>query len=164
MDNTYSSTVLKDQGGIMNKIFSILFTLALAMGIQVAIAGELDNDSQVSNQGQSLNGTVIVRIDHETNTTAIAHTEAAFKSNDEAQTFVNNSEFQVIPQNHIKKSELDNDGGASSWYYYSPYSYYPYGGYYSNYFYYYGNYYSPCYNYSYGRYSYYYYSNNYWGW
>ncbi len=149
----------------MNKFFLVLFTLALTINSNLAISGELDNDSQISNQGQSLNGTVIVRIDHETNSTAITHTDSAFKSNDDAQSFVNSTDFQAIPQNHIKKSELDNDGGASSWYYYSPYSYYPYGSYYyGNYFYYYGNYYSPCYNYSYGRYSYYYYSNNYWGW
>lgn len=128
----------------------LILVAALALSAGSAFAGELDNESSVTNQ--SMNGTVVIRVDNRTQQTAILASEKAVNSNSQAQVLAQTGSFQETAN---VRSELDQDGGASSWYFYSGYSYY-------SYVYWYGSWYSPCYTYNYGYYSYYYYSNYYW--
>ena len=60
------------------------------------------------------------------------------------------------PGEPVARVGLDQDGGASSWYFYTGYNYYSYLNWY-------GCWYAPYYTYNYGYYTYYYYSN-YYGW
>lgn len=126
--------------------------VALAAG-STAIAGELDNESSVTNQ--SMNGTVVVRVDTRNNQAAILTTETPVANNSQAQQLAHDGQFKKVSSKNIK-NELDNDGGASSWYFYGGSSYY-----YSS-MYWYGNWYRPCYSYNYNYYNYYYYSNYWW--
>lgn len=128
----------------------LILVAALALGASSAFAGELDNESSVTNQ--SMNGTVVIRVDNRTNQTAVLASEQAVTSNAQAQVLAQTGSFD---QSAPVRNELDQDGGASSWYFYSGYNYY-------SYVYWYGNWYTPCYTYNYGYYSYYYYSNYYW--
>ena len=130
----------------------LVATLALA-GFS-ASAGELDNESSVTNQ--SMNGTIVVRVDTRTNAVAVLATDAVMQSNHEAQALAQESTFSLMPAKNLAK-ELDQDGGASSWYWYGGYNQY----YYSS-MYYYGNWYNPCYSYYNNYYRYYYYSNCWW--
>lgn len=129
----------------------LILVAALTLGAtSFAFAGELDNESSVTNQ--SMNGTVVIRVDNRNNQTAVLASETAVTSNAQAQTLAQTGSFEQAAN---VRSELDQDGGASSWYFYSGYSYY-------SYVYWYGNWYTPYYTYNYGYYSYYYYSNYYW--
>jgi|SRR6185312_9221894 len=115
----------------------------------VAMAGELDNDNQVANQG--LQETVVVRVDTRDNSVAVLNAKQVVSSAVEAQALTQQT-FSAVPATKVR-SELDNDGGASSWYvYWYSYSY----AYYPSYCYY-GNYYNPYYSYGWGYYNYYYY-------
>ncbi|MGZ3768839.1 MAG: hypothetical protein ACXVCP_05040 [Bdellovibrio sp.] len=134
------------------KRFFLAAILCMGAG-SFAFAGELDNESSVTNQ--SMNGTVVVRVDTRNNQTAILATSKPVASNSEAQSLIEKGNFKKVPAANVK-SELDQDGAASSWYYYNGY-----GSYYS-YMYWYGSWYSPCYSYNYGYYRYYYYSNYWW--
>ncbi|CAE78432.1 hypothetical protein predicted by Glimmer/Critica [Bdellovibrio bacteriovorus HD100] len=128
----------------------LILVAALVLGSGSAFAGELDNESSVTNQ--SMNGTVVIRVDNRNNQTAVLATEQAVTSDAQAQVLAQTGSFD---QSANVRNELDQDGGASSWYFYSGYNYY-------SYVYWYGNWYTPCYTYNYGYYSYYYYSNYYW--
>lgn len=131
---------------------SILLAMALIAGLATsAFAGELDNEASVTNQ--QIQGTVVVRVDQRTHQVAAFKTSAVMESPSQAQALVNN-DFQPLASNQVR-SELDNDGGASSWYFYVGYNYYNYVNWY-------GCWYAPYYTYNYGYYSYYYYSNYYW--
>lgn len=131
----------------------LILAAALVLGASsFAIAGELDNESSVTNQ--SMNGTIVIRVDNRTNKTAVLASEQAVSSNSEAQVLAQKGSFQEVSSAHVR-SELDQDGGASSWYFYNGYNYYGYMNWY-------GNWYTPCYSYSYNYYSYYYYSNYWW--
>lgn len=141
---------------------SILLAASLIMGASFAFAGELDNDSAYTNR-QSLQGTVVVRVDTENNSVAYMKTAKVPGSEKEAKAMASNQNFSKLSANNMR-SELDQDGGASSWYWYPGYNYgynyrYSYGYYNSSNLYWYGNTYRPCYNYTYGGYSYYYYSS-----
>lgn len=115
----------------------------------VAMAGELDNDHQVANQ--NLEETVVVRVDTRDNSVAVLNTKQVVSSAVQAKALTQKT-FTVVPATQVR-SELDTDGGASSWYvYWYQYSY----AYYPSYCYY-GNYYNPYYNYAWGSYRYYYY-------
>lgn len=133
------------------KSFILAATLVLAAGS--AFAGELDNESSVTNQ--AMNGTVVVRVDTRNNQTAVMTSAAAVRAGQEAQNLVEVSSFKAVGAQHVK-SELDQDGGASSWYFYNGYNNY-YGC--VNW---YGNWYRPYYQYNYSYYRYYYYSNYWW--
>nr|BFD58283.1 hypothetical protein CKG001_03900 [Bdellovibrio sp. CKG001]BFD61713.1 hypothetical protein BdHM001_03940 [Bdellovibrio sp. HM001]BFD65525.1 hypothetical protein HAGR004_05470 [Bdellovibrio sp. HAGR004] len=129
----------------------LILVAALTLGAtSFAFAGELDNESSVTNQ--SMNGTVVIRVDNRNNQTAVLATPSPLTSDAQAQTLAQTGAFEQAAN---VRSELDQDGGASSWYFYSGYNYY-------SYVYWYGNWYTPCYTYNYGYYSYYYYSNYYW--
>ncbi|AFY00149.1 hypothetical protein [Bdellovibrio bacteriovorus] len=128
----------------------LILVAALVLGTGSAFAGELDNESSVTNQ--SMNGTVVIRVDNRNNQTAVLASEQAVTSDAQAQVLAQTGSFD---QSAHVRNELDQDGGASSWYFYSGYNYY-------SYVYWYGNWYTPCYTYNYGYYSYYYYSNYYW--
>lgn len=142
----------------------LILAAALAMGMSsFAVAGELDNESSVTNK--ELQGTLVLRVDTRTNEASYVQSAAAVTSPTEAQALVQNAEFSPVPESNVK-SELDKDGGSSSWYFYNPYRNYGYGYGYGwgwntgyrppcNW---YGNYYNPCYSYNYGYYNYYYYS------
>lgn len=142
---------------------SILLASGLILATSFAGARELDNDSAYTNQ-QSLKGTVIVRVNTQDNT--VAYTQAAQipGSEKEAIALSANSSYRKVGAANLR-SELDQDGGASSWYWYPGYNYnagynwgYGYNYQYSN-LYWYGSYYRPTYYYSYGSYQYYYYSS-----
>jgi len=134
----------------------LVAALALSAGTS-AWAGELDNESSVTNQ--SMNGTVVIRVDTRTHQTSVLASEKAVTNNVEAQALARQGSFQAVSAEHVR-SELDNDGGASSWYFYTPYQ--PSYSYAYGYMYWYGTWYTPCYSYSYGYYEYYYYSNYIW--
>lgn len=131
----------------------LILSAALVLGLAgTAFAGELDNESSVTNQ--SMNGTVVVRVDNRTNQTAVLASATAVNSDAQAQVLAQTGSFQEVSATNVR-NELDQDGGASSWYFYSGYNYY-------SYMYWYGSWYQPCYTYNYGYYSYYYYSNYWW--
>lgn len=119
-----------------------------------ATASELDNESSVTNQ--SMNGTVVIRVDTRNNQAAVLASEQVVTNEAQAQNLVQNGSFSEVPAQNLR-SELDSDGGASSWYFYRGYNYGYYG--YVNW---YGNWYYPRYYYNYGYYNYYYYSNYWW--
>lgn len=135
---------------MMRFVFSL--TLALSLG-SFALAGELDNESGITNK--ELQGTLILRVDTRTGEATYVKTEAAMGSEAEAKAFAQTAAFAAVPATNMK-SELDHEGGASSWYFYNPYPYY---GYYNPYCNWYGNYYNPYYSYNYGYYNYYYYGS-----
>lgn len=132
---------------------SLILAAAMVFLAGSAFAGELDNESSVTNQ--SMNGTVVVRVDKRTNKAAVMTSESPVRAGQEAQNLVEVGSFQKMDSQHVK-GELDQDGGASSWYFYNGYNNY-YGC--VNW---YGNWYRPYYQYSYSYYYYYYYSNYYW--
>ncbi len=132
---------------------SFILAAALVFAAGSAFAGELDNESSVTNQ--AMNGTVVVRVDSRNNQTSVMTSAAAVRAGNEAQNLVETGSFKAVGSKNVK-SELDQDGGASSWYFYNGYNNY-YGC--VNW---YGNWYRPYYTYNYSYYSYYYYSNYYW--
>lgn len=147
---------------------SLLIAASLILGLSVANAGELDNDSAYTNQ-QSLQGTVVVRVNTKDNSVAYLKTSKVPGSEKEALDLAANRNYRDLPASKVR-SELDQDGGASSWYWYPGYNYgnyynyqYGYSYQYSN-LYWYGNYYRPCYYYTYGNYAYYYYSSYQYRW
>lgn len=133
-----------------------ILSAALVLGLgSAAVANELDNESGVTNQ--ELQGTLVLRVNTVTNEASFVKTDAAMGSEAEAKAFSQTAEFAKLPASKIK-SELDHDGGASSWYFYYPQYNYNYYNPYCNW---YGNYYNPYYQYNYGYYNYYYYGS-YW--
>lgn len=132
---------------------SFILAAALVFAAGSAFAGELDNESSVTNQ--AMNGTVVVRVDARNNQTSVMTSDAAVRAGNEAQNLVETGSFKAVGSKNVK-SELDQDGGASSWYFYNGYNNY-YGC--VNW---YGNWYRPYYTYNYSYYRYYYYSNYYW--
>lgn len=141
-----------------------ILTAVLALGATSAFAGELDNESGVTNSKQ-LTGTLVLRVDTRTKESAIVKMDKALGSEAEAKALAKTGNFAKVPANKVR-SELDQDGGASSWYFYcnynngyggSPYGY-PYYTPVCNY---YGNSYNPYYSYNNGNYNYYYYGS-YW--
>lgn len=143
-----------------------ILTLAAAAMIAVsAQAGELDNPTQ-PNVGQA-DSTIVVRVNTQTGAVEKLELNEGLAV-DQAQALAQDSsvQFEQVAQNNIK-SELDQEAGASSWYWYCPtyYSYPSYGNYYNTGFYSYGYWYSSYYSYNYSNYNYYYYQpyygNNY---
>jgi len=132
--------------------FILSAALVLGMG-SVAMAGELDNESGVTNK--ELQGTLVLRVNTLTNESSFVKTDVAMTSEADAKAFAAAAAFTAVPASNLK-SELDQDGGTSSWYFYYPnYNYYtPVCNWY-------GNYYNPYYTYNYGYYNYYYYGS-YW--
>ena len=131
----------------------LILVAALALGVtSAAHANELDNESSVTNQ--AMNGTVVVRVDTRNNQTAVVTSGKVMTSAQDAQHLAQSGKFQEVSADNVR-SELDQDAGASSWYFYSGYNYY-------SQVYWYGNWYAPYYAYNYGYYRYYYYSNYWW--
>ncbi|RYZ79836.1 MAG: hypothetical protein EOP04_27030 [Proteobacteria bacterium] len=128
-----------------------ILTAVLALGATSAFAGELDNESGVTNK--QLSGTLVLRVDTRTQESAFVKLDKGLNSEAEAKSLAQSAKFNKVQV----RSELDQDGGASSWYFYSPYQY-PYYTPVCNY---YGNSYNPYYSYNYGYYNYYYYGS-YW--
>jgi hypothetical protein len=139
------------EGGIMMR-FILAATLLLTGAM--AFAGELDNEAAITNK--ELKGTVVLRVDSRTHEASYVQTATPLSSQQEAKALAKSAKFAKVPAQKMK-SELDQDGGASSWYFYQPYAY----NYYQPNCYYYGYYYQPYYTYSYGYYNYYYY-NSWW--
>lgn len=145
----------------MKQIIVIVAIAAIALGAgSLASASELDNEQSVTNQ--ALNGTVVVRLDTRTQKAAVLATDV-ISSDSQAQAVARSGAFKPVSSAHVK-SELDQTGGASSWYFYNGYHGYPTYNYGYNYGYlnWYGSWYQPRYTYSYSYYQYYYYS--YYGW
>ncbi len=136
---------------------SIFFLSALYLMSWGAIGSELDRD-MANQEGANYAGTVILRVDQQTDEVAVFETEQTF-SDAEIESVSANFEYQPLPSNKIQ-NELDEEAGTSSWYFYyyrAPIRY-GYGyGYRYPYYYRYGYSYAPYYNYySYNRrYSYY---------
>jgi hypothetical protein len=144
----------------MKEAFMMRFILAAALVLgmgSAAVAGELDNEAGITNK--ELTGTLVLRVDTRTKEASYVKMDTALTSKDEAQKLALSATFAKVPTANMK-SELDQDGGASSWYFYSPYQY-PYYTPACNW---YGNYYNPYYSYNYGYYNYYYYGSqwSYW--
>lgn len=138
------------------KTLLVAMTLVAGLATQ-SFAGELDNDAAVANQ--NITGTVVIRVNTRTKEVAALKTDALMKNEVQAKALTS-EKFEAVAADKVR-SELDNDGGASSWYFYYGYNYnygYNYG--YMNW---YGNWYQPCYTYNYNYYSYYYYSSG-WNW
>jgi hypothetical protein len=120
--------------------------MAIFSAYSGAQASELDRD----NSNQQIQGTVVFRVDNRDGSVAKLETSEVIASTAEAQEL---SAGQFAPvANEKVRTELDNEAGASSWYFY--YNYYYSYAYYNCY----GRSYAPWYNYSYGYYSYYYYN------
>jgi hypothetical protein len=137
---------------------ALLMAIALVAGFATqSFAGELDNDSAIANQ--QIPGTVVIRVNTRTKEVSALHTNAIMKNEVEAQALTS-EKFEALPADKVR-TELDNDGGASSWYYYNSCGYYG-CGYNYNYVNWYGSWYQPCYYYNYGYYNYYYYGGWYW--
>jgi hypothetical protein len=132
--------------------FILSAALVLGMG-SFAIAGELDNESGVTNK--ELQGTMVLRVNTLTKEASFVKTDATMMSEADAKAFAQATEFAKVPAANLR-SELDSDGGASSWYFYNPYQQYNYYQPVCNW---YGNYYNPYYQYNYGYYNYYYYGS-----
>lgn len=128
---------------------SLLLIGALLMGAS-AFAGELDQD--MSNQG--LRGTVIMRVDTRDNSISYVKTDAVPANEQDAKTLAAASTFMAAPLANVK-TELDQVGGASSWYWYC-------GPQYPNYLNWYGYNYYPTYSYTYMYYSYTYFWFRWW--
>lgn len=132
----------------------LVLIAALLLGtVAVSQAGELDNESSVTNQ-QAINGTIVIRVDQNGSASVLA-SATPVAAGVKAHNLVEQGQFQALTQDHVR-SELDSDGGAASWYFYNGYNY-NYG--YMNW---YGNWFTPYYTYNYGYYRYYYYSSYYW--
>jgi len=132
---------------------ALILTLSLFIGTS-AMASELDNEAGVANQ--SLQGTVVVRVDNRTQQTAVVQSSALVQNEQAAVALATQSNFVELSKDQVR-NELDQDGGASSWYWYA-------GAYYYSYLNWYGNWYYPAYTYNYGYYTYYYYSNYWYRW
>jgi hypothetical protein len=156
----------------MKKLILLASLMVITSSLAVkSVAGELDDEKSVSNQ--QLEGTVIVRVDTRDNSSAfVMKADGKFANENEAQAAAADSKYTAMPSERVK-SELDQDGGSSSWYFYNNYygcgyycNYNNYGyGYNYNYNYsmnWYGNYYNPVYSYNNGNYNYYYYCRNRW--
>ena len=131
----------------------LVLAAVLALGFTMtAQANELDNESSVTNK--EISGTLIVRVDSRNNQTAVMSANQ-ISSEAQAQDLAKNGQFENANGN--VKTELDQDGAASSWYFYRGYN-----SYYNCNVNWYGNWYQPRYSYSYGYYSYYYYANYWW--
>jgi hypothetical protein len=134
-------------------------TIILALILSVAtaaVAGELDNDQQVANQG--LQQTVVVRVDTRDQSVAVLNSQQTVTSEAQAKG-LSQQNFTNVPTDKVR-TELDHDGGASSWYVYWGYHYgYSYPSYY-----WYGACYHPYYNWGWGYYHYYYYGAYYPWW
>lgn len=136
---------------------ALLMSAVLTLGFASSVfAGELDNESSVTNQ--QLQGTLVIRVDQRTNQAAALKTDAVVTTPNQAKALAAQGQFKNLPSDKVR-TELDQDGGASSWYYYP--NYYYNNNYYYNQTYWYGSWYAPCYSYNYNYYSYYYYSS-YW--
>lgn len=131
---------------------SVALLLILASGTVVQ-ANELDNEQGAATR--QLQGTVILRVDKRTNRLDYIKTDKTMKSKEQANKTALGSKYKSVPSSRAR-SELDQDGGSSSWYFYGNYYYYPNC-------YWYGYYYNPYYYYSWGPYNYYYYGS-YWWW
>lgn len=131
----------------MTRFFLILSLVAATQ----AQANELDNPATVTNQ--DLQGTMVIRVDNRDQSASFLKTDALL-GNQEQALQLSQGEFQAMSLD--QRSELDQEGGSSSWYYY--YANYSYGyGYYNPCLNWYGRTYNPYYSYNYGHYSYYYY-------
>jgi len=129
-----------------------ILSAALVLGLgSTALASELDNETGVTNK--ELQGTLVLRVNTLTKETTFVKTDAAMTSEADAKAFAADANFAPVPAANVK-SELDQDGGASSWYFY-----YPQNSYYTPACNWYGNYYNPYYTYNYGYYNYYYYGS-----
>lgn len=104
-------------------------------------------------------GALVLRVDKRDNSVSMASTEGKLATKDDAKAFAKNTKFAALPKDKVQRSELDQETGSSSWYWY-------YGGYNYNYLNWYGQYYQPFYTYNYSYYNYYYYTGwNYnYGW
>jgi hypothetical protein len=133
-----------------------LTSVLLLLGLNLAQANELDQEGSVTNQ--TLQGTVVMRVDNRTQAVAMATADGRTTSELAAQNLAKKSAFKALPASKVK-NELDQDGGASSWYWYSNSYNYSY-----NYLYWYGYSYRPYYYYNYSYYTYYYYNRWNYGW
>ena len=124
---------------------TLLMTAALLVS-SFAFASELDQD--MTNQG--LTGTVVMRVDSRTNAVSMLKTDAIVTSEIQAQALAKTGAFETAPMKNVR-TELDQEAGASSWYWYCGYNY-------PSYLYWYGYNYYPVYTYYYSSYTYYYYS------
>ena len=131
----------------------LITTVLMAIPVHTTWAGELDNDAAIANSG--LKGTLVVRVDDQTGEIAYLKSDVASPTLEAATTIVSQGEFQPVPAANLR-TELDQDAGASSWYFMC-------GRPWWGQTYWYGYVYRPYYAWNWGYYHYYYY-NPFWRW
>lgn len=139
----------------------LVVLMAVSFSSGVSLANDLDNPESAVNAQPMNDGTTILRVDTRDKSAALLQTKQVLNSEEEAKALVANSasKFQPLPADKVR-SELDQNGAVSSWYFYWGLGSYYYPSYYNYYYptyYNYGSYYYPYYNYGYGYYNYYYY-------
>lgn len=97
------------------KIILILAFVLTGISAGTGVAGELDDESSVTNR--QIKGTIILRVDKRNRKADYVKTDTVMSSKEKAKTFVKTAKFQRVPASKIK-SELDQSGGSSSWYFY----------------------------------------------
>lgn len=100
---------------------ALIFGALIIGAVVVANASELDNEKSVTNVAPSFAGTVVLRVSHEDKSTAILRSENITRTEKEAHSVAKAeaSNFEMLPAEKVL-SELDRDGGRSSWYFYWP--------------------------------------------
>lgn len=143
----------------------ILVALAASFSMSLAFAGELDNESQITDEqvalSRDLPATVVVRVAADGNETGVLQSKDALPAGIPVDAALNQlrGEFvSVAADSKVPMNELDRDSSKSSWYlyFYNHVNYYPSYHYYN-----YNYYYAPYWSYYNQGYWYYYYR---WSW
>ena len=133
--------------------FAKLFAVFLFVASATSQANELDLDlTNVIHEDKQ--GTVVLRVNNETNEVSVFETRDTLLVSGELNETLSQATYEGV-ENSKLKSELDEESGVSSWYFY-------WGFYTTPSYYYYGYYYRPYYTYRYGYYSYYCYNRWFW--
>ncbi len=137
-------------------MFKSIIALMFVVGSSsFSVANELDEERGFVNK--EIQGTVVLRVDQSSKQMGYVILNDKMKSKSQAQKVAQNAKYKKVPSEKAR-SELDRDGGSSSWYFYGNY----YNNYYYPYFNWYGNYYRPYYTYNWGCCNYYYYGSYWW--
>lgn len=93
----------------------ILLSAMLAFGAGSALANELDGGHRSSQR--ELQDTIIVRVNTRDNSVSYVRSGKKLTSKEQAKALAKAAKFSKVPASKIR-SELDQDGGSSSWYVY----------------------------------------------
>lgn len=156
--DSFSRNIVNFFGLQSRALASLMLLFFVSSGVPTAHAGELDDETDVTNRqvelAQDLPQTLVVRVSEDESETAVLHMDEALPADASIQETIAKLEFTRITPGAASAHELDQDGSRSSWYFYfnywnyrwPTYSYYGYHYSYQNY-----------YWYRWGGYSYYFY-------